>query len=235
MLSGRIIKDFPEHLRHFCVPNDAGMIELMNGRALFASGPSDASVSVVKKWMKDYGLFQGVSGEDLDNVSRAVLRVVPKVTWDVGLDRDDAVQKAYLEIYHALYDVKPRTWTSAVSKLLWCRFPNEIVIYDSFVERAICVLQWLDDAAVGSKYYLPAPVRVDSKNKVNNAADYYREYQGLIYSMFMKYRPILEELCLGHPCTRRCPYLIRLFDRFLWGLGNPGNQPPLDCRVCEYS
>ena len=224
MLKSRIEKDFPIYLREFCVPHDGDMIALMQGSSLSDNPENrEKAAHVVRRWMETYGLFQGIEGEVRDSVSEFVLQFVPTIEWNVKSDRETAVREAYTMLYEALYDRCPRAWTSAVSKLLWCRFPDEFVIYDSFVERSITVLQWLDACLEDMPFELGVLPKIRRKSDVEKIVEYYMRYQGLVYKLYQNYHAQINALCETYPSSVRCPHNIRLFDRFLLGLGNPAS------------
>lgn len=105
------------------------------------------------------------------------------------------------------------------SKLLWCRFPDDAVIFDSFVERAITVLQWVDPALRQVNNQLgSAP---SDPGRIDEMVSYYVRYQTLVFTLYRYYSSKLNQLCASYPDPNRCPHPLRLFDRFLWGLGGP--------------
>ena len=130
----------------------------------------------------------------------------------------NGIETAFRLLYAKLHSVSQRKCISATSKLLWCRFPDDIVIYDSFVERAVTVLQHIDPAIMNMPKLGPPP-RLSSN--VNGAIDYYMRYQDLVYALFKHYEPHLQGLSKSNPNPQRNPHLLRLFDRFLLRLGTP--------------
>lgn len=57
---------------------------------------------------------------------------------------DKVIEKLYSELFVALNRQVARSWMSATSKLLWCLYPDDIVIYDAFVHRTLVVMQFID-------------------------------------------------------------------------------------------
>lgn len=104
----------------------------------------DKDAQLVISWMRDYGLFQGITKQEREKVSLKFLSFAKSISSTVNITDKDTLRNIYSELFKSLFDEVNRSWVSATSKLLWCIYPDAIVIYDSFVERALVVMQCLD-------------------------------------------------------------------------------------------
>jgi hypothetical protein len=142
-LENIIRKYFPEALKSALYSYDSSgdkiMEEIMQGKI-------DFDPSHVKKWMLEYKLFQGTKDSDRKSIVNEIKNNIAEINAEPILDaRESIIRQKFNQLFTALYKTVPRSWLSATSKLLWCAFPDDIVIYDSFVLRAITVLQWCDE------------------------------------------------------------------------------------------
>jgi hypothetical protein len=146
MLKNILTTIFNSELHNFHVPRDAAMMALMQNNGSSASH-SSADIKTVNDWMREYGLFQGINGGMRSKIVNAALNTVPTISMPTGATRTrNDIETAFRLLYTKLHSVSKRKCISATSKLLWCRFPDDIVIYDSFVERAVTVLQHIDSS-----------------------------------------------------------------------------------------
>lgn len=93
--------------------------------AMLKDAAQDAAL--VKSWMRDYGLFQGISGPNREAVVDCFLRFARSHRRQSHIT-DDVVEMLYTGLFRALFRQVPRSWMSATSKLLWCLYPESIVL-----------------------------------------------------------------------------------------------------------
>jgi hypothetical protein len=85
--------------------------------------------------------------------------------------------------------------------MLWLCYPETVPIFDAHARNAIYFLSKID----------PEIPRIDQEWRP------YRKYVTVWLFLYEKYRNPIEEIhCAG------CPYKVRVFDRVLWALGEPG-------------
>ena len=183
--------------------------------AMLKEGPP--APSLVKSWMKDYGLFQGITGRDRDAVVRCFLGFAGSHRRQRTIS-DDVVKTLYDGLFSALYSEVPRSWMSATSKLLWCLYPESIVIYDAFVLRALVVMQRID-ADLSGLDRIGSPPTIKMKADIERATAYYLRYQIMVRRLKSVHAATLDELRQRNHETY--PYDIRIMDKLLWMLGNP--------------
>lgn len=178
-------------------------------------GPADAAL--MQSWMRSYGLFQGITSADRTEVAKRFVTFVSEPDARRPLSGPDDVASRFSDLYIALYDVLPRTWTSATSKLLWCMFPDTIVIYDSFVHRAALVLQCVDP--VLRRYpRIGWPPSVTTKSEIAAAVAFYLNFQLIVRTLAETHAALLNDLRIQHAETY--PYDIRILDKLLWMIGD---------------
>lgn len=115
--------------------------------AMLQSGPPDPTL--VQSWMRDYGLFQGITSQNRVAIVDRFLAFAVQHERIPHVPTDAEIQTLYSALFGALYDAVPRSWASATSKLLWCLYPTKVVIYDAFVHRVLVVMQCIDDDLTG--------------------------------------------------------------------------------------
>lgn len=130
----------------------------------------------------------------------------------------NALEGKYSELFTALFFEVNRSWMSATSKLLWCIYPNEVVIYDAFVKRTLVVMQCLDSELARFPRIGVAPPVAHASN-IASAVKHYMNYQDMVKNIFERNSALLSELREKHRET----YLhdIRIVDKLLWMIGNP--------------
>lgn len=201
------------------IATDHAMKEIMQSKCPFDSVH-------VKKWMQDYGLFQGIQGIDRDRIVNTVKSNIPAINAEpITEARELTILRKFGQLFTALYNTVNRRWLSATSKLLWCAFPDDIVIYDSFVERAIIVLQWYDEELSKLPRLGNIPP-LKSAEDIQELTNYYNRYQNMVYCLFQQNRTILDELRQETKET----YLhdIRIFDKILWITSNRKLNPTIE-------
>ncbi len=93
-----------------------------------------------------------------------------------------------------------RDFTSLASKALWLRYPEDVPLYDSLAERTLSVVSKM----------------VEEKPPAKDKSDYYK----FAYTWRLideRYREAIEGMDMGE-----YKYRVRIFDKVLWILGEPG-------------
>ncbi len=179
------------------------------------------NIRLVKSWMKDYGLFQGLTTENRDKIANRFLTFSTGVRTTASVSDRKILEEKYTELLTALFLEVNRSWVSATSKLLWCIYPDEVVIYDSFVWRALVVIQCLDtELAKFSRIGVPPPVAHESD--IALAVKHYMNYQDMVKDICDRNSALLNELREKHKETY--PHDIRIVDKLLWMIGNPNKR-----------
>ena len=192
------------------IPEDEEM------KSMLARGDQDKDL--VKKWMRNYALFQGITTRDREKIAKRFLsfsasaKTIPTVA-----DRT-ILEERYSRLFTELFSEVKRTWMSATSKLLWCIYPDEVVIYDSFVERALVVMQCLE-GSLATFPRIGARPRIKRKADIGAAVKHYMNYQDVVRHILKQYSGALKELREKHKETY--PHDIRIVDKLLWMIGNP--------------
>ncbi|MDQ3819918.1 MAG: hypothetical protein M3362_19895, partial [Acidobacteriota bacterium] len=105
------------------------------------------------------------------------------------------------------------------SKLLWCIFPNEVVIYDKFVWQALVVMQCLDPELASFPRIGNPPTSIKTESGINLAVNHYMNYQDMVRHILQRNLPALREL--RETRNETYPHDIRIVDQTLWRIGNP--------------
>ena len=185
-------------------------------KSMLQNGVEDAQI--VMSWMRDYGLFQGITTKDREKVSRNFLSFAKNIGSPVDITNKDILRSIYSELFKSLFNAVNRSWMSATSKLLWCIYPDNIVIYDSFVERALVVMQCLDKGLSKFPRIGVAP-KVTRVSDIALATSHYMNYQEMVRYIHEQNIKTLNELREKYKETY--PHDIRIVDKLLWMIGNP--------------
>lgn len=172
---------------------------------------------LVKAWMRDYGLFQGINAANREAAVACFLDFAEKHQILVGDTTDDHIAHIYADLFSRLYQAVQRSWVSATSKLLWCLYPETFVIYDAFVHRTLSVLQSLDNDLAGFPRIGEAPT-VRQVGYIEAATMHYMNYQSLVRRLLEIHGELLESLRARH--NEAYPYNVRILDKLLWMIGN---------------
>ena len=158
-------------------------------------------VVLVLRWLAKYKLLR-LRGPDVkENVAQAALACLdglPRtfhghsiIEYALQLERACAVRLPRKK------NGEERSEPSLASKLLWCKYPTLVPIYDSHAVRAILVLSKLME--------VPRPVVGDS------------EYARFVDAWNAIYDQV--ETLITQANDGRYPHKVRLFDKLLWILG----------------
>ena len=188
-------------------------------KSMLQKGGEDTQL--VMSWMRDYGLFQGITIQEREEVSNKFLSFARSIGSTVDITDKDALRNIYSKLFRLLFNAVNRSWMSATSKLLWCIYPDDIVIYDSFVYRALVVMQCLDRGLSKFPRIGVAP-KVTSESDIASATSHYMNYQGMVRHIYEHNIKILNELRNNYRETY--PYDIRIIDKLLWMIGNPKHK-----------
>ncbi|HHC7385313.1 hypothetical protein [Vibrio parahaemolyticus] len=175
----------------------------------------------VKDWMRNYGLFQGISGDDRELIVQVYIENICDVVDGRNPTEPSDLKDMFNELHSLFYAAVPRKWLSAVSKLLWCSFPDDIVIYDSFVERALVVLQPLLPE-LHNYPRIGESTKPKNKNDIPLITSFYIRYCAMVYEIFVLHEKQLHQLREVH--SEQYPHDIRIIDKALWILGSPNQD-----------
>ena len=172
---------------------------------------------LVRDWMQQYRLFQGVDTSTRTAVAKEFLKHARTLkTRRSPLSRTET-QSLFKELLVVLFRKTGRGWISGASKLLWCKYPSDFVIYDSFVHRALIVLQSVDmNLKPFAKVGWPPALKTTSD--IDGAVHHYMKYQDMVKHLRAVHQPTLDRLRSDRRETY--PYDIRIVDRLLWKIGD---------------
>ena len=178
-------------------------------KAMLVGGDQD--MILVKSWMGDYNLLRGLSTEERDKIAKRFLSFSTSAGPTPTVRDKKFIEEKYSELFNALFVEVKQNWTSATSKLLWCIYPNDFVIYDSFVWRALVVMQSLDSE-------LASFPRI-GKSDIKSAVEHYMRCQDMVRHISERNSGTLKELREKHKEVYQ--HDIRIIDQLLWRVGNP--------------
>jgi len=184
--------------------------------AMLQQGPPNASL--VKSWMRDYALFQGITTQQRNAIVECFLDFANSKVRSPRVSDDEQIADLYSALFVELYRQVPRSWMSATSKLLWCLYPYEIVIYDAFVYRTLIVMQCIDDHLSAFPRIGTAPT-IKGEADITRASQHYMNYQAMVQKLKSVYAVELDALRRRH--DESYGYDIRIVDKPLWMIGNP--------------
>lgn len=190
------------------IPRDTEMVAMIQDVP-----PNDA---LVKSWMRDYGLFQGITGQHRDAITGRFLDFARSHARHSQVT-DEVVKELYADLFTALYREVPRSWMSATSKLLWCLYPKEFVIYDAFVHRTLVVMQCIDSNLSEFPRIGAAPA-IKSEADIALATAHYMNYQAMVRKLQSVHAKALSDL--RQRSNETYPYDIRIIDKLLWMIGD---------------
>jgi len=183
--------------------------------AMLRDGPQNDEL--VRAWMMEYNLFQGITAHDRKAIVARFLRFAPEHKATSREPSEEHIAKLYADLFTALYREVARSWMSATSKLLWCLYPNVIVIYDSFVHRTLVVMQCIDSDLSGFPRIGAAPV-IKKETDIRTATEHYMNYQAMVRKLQSAHTQLLEDLRKRN--HESYPYDVRIIDKLLWMIGN---------------
>lgn len=155
-------------------------------------------VAGVNQWLRKYGVFQGIKGNDRQSVTEVCLSFRPDYSLRMGKVIDPSRAKSMIESLerHINQNLNmSRKWTSLSSKFLWLHFPENMPIYDSYARSALSLL-----------------CRMSENVQPKEERCYFEEW----YRFFEIWNKVEND---APPTTLKYP--MRIYDQFLWGLGKP--------------
>lgn len=173
--------------------------------------------TLVTSWMRDYGLFRGITNPNRAAIVQRFLKFVETHDQITGDMSDQQIEGLYRELFTALFQTVPRSWMSATSKLLWCLYPSTVVIYDAFVHRALSVMQCVDDDLAGFPR-IGAPPSPDREDDIEANVRHYMNYQRMVRKLQTVHFRLLQDLRARH--NESYAYDVRIIDKLLWMIGN---------------
>jgi hypothetical protein len=195
------------------ISNDFKMVEMLRNQT------SDSAL--VQKWMLSYNLFRGVTTDERIKIADAFILYANDSLTHGALDSTVDIKLHYGALLSALYKAVDRGWISATSKLLWCAFPKDFVIYDEFVYRALVVLQCVDDDLSTFSRIGVAP-QIKNLSNIDAAVQFYMNYQAMVKHLQTMHQRDLDKLRKTH--KEKYKYDIRIIDKLLWMIGNAKDQ-----------
>jgi len=174
--------------------------------------------ALLLSWMRDYGLFQGINSESRTAIVNRYFSLVSSFNVLSNGHERRQIEDGFRLLLTEFYNTVNRKWLSAASKLLWCSYPDNVVIYDSFVERALIVLQGLESYLANFPRIKSSP-QIKEEANIENALQFYMNYQDMVVAIHQRYDSDLQALRKRH--SESYPHDIRIVDKLLWMLGNP--------------
>lgn len=175
--------------RHYVEAHNPGRNVNVDKEMLNMLSASMRDPSLVKKWMQAYGLIRGINADDRDKAADCFLDFAASHQKVRSPLTDEAVAQAFLELLTALHTEVPRGWLSATSKLLWCLYPRDIVIYDAFVQNTLTVMQCIDGDLSSFKVKIGKPPTPGATIEVKN------DYPENAKNHYMAYSSMVRKLC----------------------------------------
>jgi hypothetical protein len=191
------------------ITGDQRIIEMLR------EGGNDRQLVTV--WMLDYNLFQGINRQQRNLIVDAFLQYARLVPLNCRITRGD-IESRYSDLLRVLFRQVARRWISASSKLLWCLYPSDVVIYDSFVRRSLLVMQALDERLARFDRIGEAP-QISGERDIDTAVKHYMNYQDVVRDLLSVHADRLAQLRGQH--AEAYPYDIRIIDMLLWMIANP--------------
>ncbi|MGK0288862.1 MAG: hypothetical protein ACI86H_000283 [bacterium] len=185
---------------------------------------------LVMSWMLDYGLFQGIKATDREAIIQKYYTLVFHESFVSKTLNTDQIKIIFYQFLLGFYETVPRKWLSATSKLLWCSFPDKVVIYDAFVERALVVLQGITPYLINMPRIKTSPT-IKSISDIDSAITFYMNYQSMVLAILSEHQSQLETLRTTY--NESYPHDIRIIDKLLWMLGNPNQPFELNGNICD--
>lgn len=169
-----------------------------------------ARIERVHRWLQSYHVLQSFTTEYERRIAEQIITYADRRGQKSLNLKQGLILAEYKRLESQLQAVlppniksgKPRKVTSLVSKAMWCCYPYDVPIYDSYVEHALQVI-----------------CRICSL-KVTNVADAaYRKYEHFLdawFQVFEEIEPIIDPEVL-----RDYPFKPRVLDSLLWYFGQP--------------
>jgi hypothetical protein len=180
---------------------DARVITFLNDR----DEKREIRQSEVLKWLRSYGVLQGLNDADRNAVPRVIVEfadarspILSELSEPEIIDKFNDLHGRCASRVRANKNGTPRALTSLTSKALWCCYPKAIPLFDSYAQRALWIISRLLDMD-----------REPAKDK-------YKRFLSVWLNLYRRVEhTISDDLLDGYP------YKVRVFDRILWIIGEP--------------
>ncbi len=156
----------------------------------------EARCKVVKRWLQNYSVFQGISDADRMLFTAAIVKWADSRILQTDLNVEGIIT-AHKSLCSALQEIQNRKFTSMASKALWLCYPKSVPMYDSFVDHSLLVISKLENI-----YPIP-----DRKS----------EYHQFVHIWQVLYGRYSDALAIYESVY---PYRVRIFDKILWLIGD---------------
>lgn len=200
-------------------------------------GAADGRVQTLARWIRFYKVHRVKWIAEDDDVDQTFAEVVARCAigvFDGWHNHQPDVPDAYAELRNAIGDLykgncgKDRAFRSLTAKVLWCRYPDTVPIYDLFASEAITFLakvykalelpgsyEWgkEEDSYDNKRGYVDWKTADSATRDIWWYTDFHRSHELL----FERFRPRIEEHLANHPDS---PSAFRVFDKILWLFGN---------------
>jgi predicted small secreted protein len=119
---------------------DSKAVAALNSRSV----PDRAEI--VRHWLYNYQVFQGIHGPKRTAITEAVLLWADSQEGQSDLATFDALVSSHASLMAACStaDGRGRDFTSLASKALWLRYPDIVPMFDSFAQRALWVISKIE-------------------------------------------------------------------------------------------
>ena len=156
--------------------------------------------AVLQGWLGRYGVLRF---KNSNTISASVIDFADR-RQSRSLNRDkslivsefERLQDQVQSLLPRRKDGKNGQRTSLLSKALWCRYPNDIPIWDDYASRSLQLLS-----------------RICHFGHIDGDTDY-AQHVDAWFTLYANLRGVIE-----HADAKHYPHQIRILDRFLWHLG----------------
>jgi hypothetical protein len=158
----------------------------------------------VLAWLNEYGVFQGLENNQRERLASNLVDFATKNRSVKKLATAEEITSTFKRLEAALRieanlvtkTGEQRRIESLTSKALWCCYPSDVPIMDSYAENSL--------KTIGRMLGL----------KIKNQDTRYEMYTSLWFQVYAIVVPEIDKLELGD-----YPYKVRVFDKYLWWLG----------------
>lgn len=213
----------------------------MDDAAVHAAGDRDGDwkkrSAALAYWIRQYKVHRVKWIAEDDKVPPTFADAVAKGS--IGLfdrwgDARVGVVEAYAELREVIGDLhkgnggKERSFRSLTAKVLWCRYPDAVPIYDLFASEAVTFLAKAYKAYEARDSYARGKEEGRYDNKIGyvnwKTADratkdiwWYKDFHNAHSVLFQRFEPHIEDRLTSQSQT---PSSFRVFDKILWLFGN---------------
>src|SRR5579872_6476302 len=100
----------------------------------------------IRRWLEYYNVLQGFESGHRNAISAAVLTWADNQPNESSLTTLDSLIAAHASLGCGCVEAygKARDFASLASKALWLRYPNDVPLYDRFVQRALWMVSKIE-------------------------------------------------------------------------------------------